>query len=129
MVAVEQYTQQVTIQGRVLRPRTLLAEYAIVKAGDTVGWTGFRDVVQVDGREVADRRGRLETLFAGPAGGEGELKRIADESARQLPARMTELYDGPITSGTRAPMTGRAVGRATYSDYKRFETAVKLVIK
>jgi hypothetical protein len=97
VVAVEKYTQQVTVDEKTLRPRSLLSEYAIVKADDKVGWTGFRDVVEVDGRQVTDRRDRLERLFTGPAGGEGELRRIANESAR---------YNvGPIARNLNVPTT------------------------
>jgi VWFA-related protein len=45
-----------------------------------------------------------------------------------MPVKMTEVYEGPIPLGTRAPVRGRAVGQASYSDFKRFETSVKIVV-
>jgi hypothetical protein len=45
-----------------------------------------------------------------------------------MPVKMTEVYEGPIPRGTRAPVRGRAVGQASYSDFKRFETSVKIVV-
>jgi hypothetical protein len=114
VVAVEKYMQQVTIDGRPLRPRNLLSEYAIVKVDDRVGWAGFRDVVKVDGTDVSDRRDRLERLFTGPASDGSELKRIADESAR---------YNvGPISRNLNTPTTAlhflhpERISRFTFKD-------------
>ena len=45
-----------------------------------------------------------------------------------MPAKMTEVYEGPIPRGTQAPVRGRTVGEASYSDFKRFETSVKIVV-
>ena len=45
-----------------------------------------------------------------------------------LPARMSEVYEGPIPRGTKTPVAGRTVGTAQYSDFKRFETSVKIVL-
>jgi len=38
------------------------------------------------------------------------------------------LYEGPIPLGTRAPVRGRTVAEASYSNFKRFETSVKIVV-
>lgn len=97
VVGVEKYTQNVTIEDKNLRPRSLLAEFAIVKAAGAGGWTGYRDVVEVDGREVTDRRDRLVSLLTGPPGREAELRRIADESAR--------FNVGPIIRNFNVPTT------------------------
>jgi len=45
-----------------------------------------------------------------------------------MPVKMTELYEGPIPLGTRAPVRGRTVAEASYSNFKRFETSVKIVV-
>jgi hypothetical protein len=46
-------------------------------------WSGFRDVHEVDGKPVADRRDRLERLFSLPAKSAiPDARRINDESAR-----------------------------------------------
>ena len=97
IVGVEKYTQNVTIEEKNLRPRNLLAEFAIVRAGASGGWTGYRDVVEVDGREVSDRRDRLMSVVAAPGGREPELRRIADESTR--------FNVGPIIRNFNVPTT------------------------
>jgi len=81
-----------------VRPRTLVSEFAIVKAAGRVGWSGFRDVVEVDGKPVADRRDRLMSLLTGPAGGESELRRIADESARYNVGPVIRNFNVPTTA-------------------------------
>jgi hypothetical protein len=96
LVAVEKYTQSVTTaQGTAMRPRHLVAEFAIVKADG--GWVGFRDVVQVNNQKVTERRDRLLTLFASSAVGTSEIARIANESAR---------YNlGPVQTNLNVPTT------------------------
>jgi hypothetical protein len=77
------------------RPRQLVAEFAIVKAPG--GWTGFRDVVQINGQEVSDRRDRLLKLFTESTATESEVTRIANESAR---------YNiGPVATNLNLPTT------------------------
>jgi hypothetical protein len=273
IVGVEKYTQQITVNERDARPRSLVSDFAIVKVGDRAGWTGYRDVIEVNGQSVTDRQDRLLGLLTGPRGGEDELRRVADESARYnvgpvirnfnvptsalfffqpslvarftfrrtgektidgvrawvldfkethtptlivkrdgsnvpcegtvwvvpgdgavlrtrlrlrkfadsshmeeyrysrqgatdtkgtvsgaasfntseisqspssvdievsyrrepatgllLPGSMTEIYEGQISSGTRVPVVGRMTGRASYSNYRRFDTAVRIVL-
>lgn len=43
-----------------------------------------------------------------------------------LPATMVEVYHGPIVLKAR-PVAGRATTQATYSDFKQFNTAIKIV--
>ena len=75
-----------------------MSEFAIVKAAGRVGWSGFRDVVEVDGKPVSDRRDRLLSLLTGPAGGEAELRRIADESARYNVGPVIRNFNVPTTA-------------------------------
>ena len=98
IVGVEKYTQRVTVEERPVRPRMLVSEFAIVKAAGRVGWSGFRDVVEVDGKPVSDRRDRLLSLLTGPAGGEAELRRIADESARYNVGPVIRNFNVPTTA-------------------------------
>lgn len=98
IVGVEKYTQRVTVEERFVRPRSLVSEFAIVKAAGRVGWSGFRDVVEVDGKAVSDRRDRLLSLLTGPAGGEAELRRIADESARYNVGPVIRNFNVPTTA-------------------------------
>lgn len=97
-VGVEDYTQQVWVEGRYGRPRSLVAEFAIVKAAGRSGWAGFRDVVEVDGQDVSDRRDRLLNLLTGPAGGESELRRLSDESARYNVGPVIRNFNVPTTA-------------------------------
>ena len=84
IVAVEKYTQTAVIEGAPdpSRPRSLVAEFALVKAAGNAGWVGFRDVVEVDGTALRDRRDRLVSLFTNTTGDASEVTRIANESAR-----------------------------------------------
>jgi hypothetical protein len=97
VVATEKYTQSVTISGSTAfpRPRDLEAEFAIVRAGS--GWTGFRDVVRVDGKPVHDRRDRLVSLLTDSSANVSEVIRIANESAR--------FNVGPISRNFNVPTT------------------------
>ena len=45
-----------------------------------------------------------------------------------LPEKMTEMYAGPIPQRARPPVQGTATTRATYSDFKQFDTGVKINI-
>lgn len=85
VVAIEEYTQSVMFEGSAVPtpPRRLVAEFAIVKANDGSGWAGFRDVVEVNGTPVSDRRDRLMSLFTANATADAtDLQRIARESSR-----------------------------------------------
>jgi hypothetical protein len=81
-VASERYDQRVEQLGEMLRPRRLRSEFAIVRSNDLVGWTGYRDVVEVDGKQLADRRDRLQTLLTGSEDPSAEIEKITTESAR-----------------------------------------------
>jgi hypothetical protein len=97
-VAVEKYTQNVTYEGRSpFRPRRLVAEFAIVKATGSIGWIGFRDVVEVNGEKIGDRRDRLERLLMNPAGDGSEVIKISNESSR--------FNVGPISRNFNVPTT------------------------
>lgn len=98
VVAVEKYTQSVTLDGRAApsKPRQLVAEFAIVKAAGGA-WTGFRDVVEVDGQKIANRRDRLVSLLTDTSTDSSEVTRIANESAR--------FNIGPISRNFNVPTT------------------------
>ena len=83
IVGVEDYTQRYSpaAPGEP-SARHLVSEFALVKTSDATGWAGWRDVVEVDGTPVTDRRDRLQTLFRASTSDAAEARRIADESAR-----------------------------------------------
>ncbi len=95
IVAVERYTQRAFAAGLTISPRSLVAEFAVVKAPADEGWTGYRDVVEVDGRPIPDRAGRLLKLFAGPSPSADLLRRIDRENAR--------FNVGPISRNINVP--------------------------
>jgi hypothetical protein len=94
IVGTEKYSQLVTLEGTPpLPPKRLVAEFAIVRAGN--GWTGFRDVVEVGGNKVPDRKDRLERMLTEMTGSEADLIKIASENAR---------YNvGPISRNINTP--------------------------
>lgn len=101
IVAVEKYTQTVMFEGAPAptRPRRLVAEFAIVKTSDGSGWVGFRDVVEVDGQELSDRRNRLVSLFTSKASTDvNEVTRIANESARFNAGPVSRNFNVPTTA-------------------------------
>ncbi|HMF60589.1 MAG TPA: hypothetical protein VK595_09460, partial [Vicinamibacterales bacterium] len=83
IIAVEHYQQQYRDAplGEASN-RSLVAELALVKTSDTIGWVGFRDVVAVNGKPIRDRQDRLQELFRAGTPDVAEARRIADESAR-----------------------------------------------
>jgi len=99
IVAVEKYTQTVMFEGAPApaQPRRLVAEFAIVKTSS--GWVGFRDVVEVDGKPLSDRRDRLVSLFTSTANTDAnEVTRIANESARFNAGPVSRNFNVPTTA-------------------------------
>jgi hypothetical protein len=75
--------------------RTIVSDVLWVPTGDAIVWAFFRDVVSVDGAPVADRLGRLETLFATGI----------TPAARQHAARLLEEGAGYNLGGRRTVNT------------------------
>ena len=64
LVGVERYEQRYQNAPAGERAdRKMLAEFALFKTNDTTGWVGFRDVIEVDGKPIPDRRDRLQSLL------------------------------------------------------------------
>ena len=105
IVAVEKYTQSVVVEGRLpIKPRKLTAEFAIVKVPGG-GWTGYRDVFEVDGQRLPDRADRLATLARTSADG-AQFSKIAEESAR--------FNIGPISRNFNVPTAALFFFQARY---------------
>jgi hypothetical protein len=83
VVLEENYVQEVSqINGSFGDKRVLRSDFLLSKAGD-LGWVAFRDVFEVDGKEVRDRNDRLVQLFVKPTSDSKELlNKIVAESAR-----------------------------------------------
>ncbi len=98
VVSVEKYTQIIGVEGieKPTKPRQLVAEFALVKTADGA-WVGFRDVVEVDGKSITDRRDRLVSLMTNASADSSEVTRIANESAR--------FNIGPVIRNFNVPTT------------------------
>ena len=60
--------------------RRLVSEFALVANRSTSGgWLGYRDVIEMNGKPVADGRDRLQALFRSDIPDLQEARRIADE--------------------------------------------------
>jgi hypothetical protein len=93
VVATEHYSQEIETEARVgsttgsasiaRTRRDLTSEFLLIRIGGPLEWRPFRDVFEVDGRAVRERRDRLVTLFQTSSGnGYEQAARIAQESAR-----------------------------------------------
>jgi len=66
VMAHERYHQQWLDNGTALkRERTVLSDYVLLQLADE-DWVAVRDVYEVDGEVVADRRARLRAIFSEP---------------------------------------------------------------
>jgi hypothetical protein len=92
-VGHETYTQQ--LPGGT---RRLVSEFAIVKAGAGENWVGYRDVIEVDGKPVADRQDRLQRLFSAVSVTPAQLKQVDDESARYNVGPISRNFNVPTTA-------------------------------
>ena len=91
-VAVERYQQSSGSIERVL----LESEFGIVRVPNHPQWLGFRDVMKVNGRVLADRDQRLGALFEHPtASAMQQARRIALESARFNVGRVRRTINNP----------------------------------
>lgn len=94
MVAEERQRQSIVrADGRVRQTRTLRSDFLLIKTGSQ--WAQvFRDVIEVDGKAVSDRAGRLRKLFL-------DNPRTAVEQARASLTRSVDDRPGAmrVTSG------------------------------
>jgi len=98
VVASEKYSQTVWVDGADMgRPRELKAEFAIVRVAGGA-WTGYRDVIEFEGKPVQDRKDRLVSLLTNTEGDASELIRIANESARFNVGPISRNFNTPTTA-------------------------------
>jgi hypothetical protein len=99
VVCTERYTQATarSVDDR-HDTRTLISDFAIVKADTIQGWLGFRDVLEVDGRAVADRNDRLAHVLMASEGRYDEAERLSNESARYNVGTITRNFNVPTTT-------------------------------
>jgi hypothetical protein len=88
--------EQFVTTGRVTR-QNLLANYLVVRAETGLGWVPLRDVIEVNGRAVHDRPGRLADLLAGAGPADiARAQRIMDEGARHDLGELTRTLNIPV---------------------------------
>jgi VWFA-related protein len=115
LVAVEHYSQAVTrLVSRTTATRRgsmmdvsrdpgprrrLVSEFALMpNAAASGGWLGYRDVIEVDGKPVPDRGGRLQALFRAETPNLEAARRIADEGARYNIGSVSRNFNVPTTT-------------------------------
>jgi len=98
VIGTERYVQWMQ-NDDFLRPvsQVLVSEFALVRVkGD---WLGLRDVYEVEGKPVADRKDRLLTLLRQPTEAAIEQgRRICDESARYNLGAIQRNFNVPTTA-------------------------------
>jgi hypothetical protein len=98
VVCSERYTQEARASAAAGNTRQLVSDFAIVRADAIHGWLGFRDVLEVDGRVVADREDRLARVLMASEGRYDEAKQISDESARYNIGSIQRNFNVPTTT-------------------------------
>jgi VWFA-related protein len=109
LVAVEDYSQSANgillatgrgaMELQAPRRRRLISEFALVpNAATSGGWLGYRDVIEVDGKPVADRSDRLQGIFRSDTPDLLEARRIADEGARYNIGPVSRNFNVPTTA-------------------------------
>ncbi|MDQ3069382.1 MAG: hypothetical protein M3R55_06600 [Acidobacteriota bacterium] len=124
IVAEEHYTQTVT--STLFRPhsetrsRVLRSDYVLVKPSDEGPWLGYRDVFEVDGKEVRERSARLMQILETTAPDSlARAERMALEGARFNlgPERTVNTPTMPmelLASRHKARIRLRATGRTDH---------------
>ena len=94
VVALEKYTQFLDESGR---PQRLTADFALVKTG-AGRWLGYRDVIEVNGEPVPDRRNRLLALLKTSSNPLDDAARLTAESARFNVGPVMRNFNVPTTA-------------------------------
>ena len=98
-VGVEKYSQSVNFPDLpMVPPRKLVAEFAIIKVPSDMGWIGFRDVVEVDGKGVSDRRDRLMSILTDMSADSSQATQLANESARYNVGPISRNFNTPTST-------------------------------
>jgi hypothetical protein len=98
VVCTERYQQHASGSGNRESRRTLVSDFALVHADAIHGWLGFRDVLEVDGRKVADHDDRLARVLMASQGRFDEARRLSDESARYNIGALERNFNVPTTT-------------------------------
>ena len=83
VVSEENYLQQIQTRFAAFGTQRTLRSDLLLSKTTELGWVGFRDVFEVDGKPVRDRSDRLVQLFLSPtAESRDQVRRVVEESAR-----------------------------------------------
>lgn len=119
VVAEERYIQVLlpqTLQSRWItdvRHRELKSDFLLVKVPGDAWWLPFRDVFEIDGKEVRDRQDRLTKLFLDPPA-------TAVEQASQIVAESARYNIGRVDRNINVPVFALAVLRPINQPRFRF---------
>ena len=97
VVATERYEQEAGGNRDAPARREIVSEFAIAMIEDS-GWQGFRDVVEVDGKPLADRADRLVRALTSNRGSALAARQLSDESARFNIGRTFRNFNVPTTA-------------------------------
>jgi len=107
--------------------RDLVAELALVKTSDTIGWVGFRDVVSVDGKPIQDRQDRLMALFRS---GTPDFAESPPHRGRKRPLQLrAHAASHRRSRDSVAAIAASVTATATYGDFKRFGVSTSTTFK
>ncbi len=99
VVATEHYQQTLSTPVQTaVQERSIVADFAIVRAEAYRVWLGFRDVYEVDGYRIPDRADRLVDVLTRGQGTFEEARRINDESARYNIGSIERNFNVPTTA-------------------------------
>ena len=77
----------------------LVSEFLLTRLDGDGQWVGFRDIVEVNGRELENRGNRLAALFTdGRASAMAQVRRITEESARYNLGATRRTFNVPTYS-------------------------------
>jgi hypothetical protein len=115
VVALEHYFNDRPQRGRDGQPPVRIeAEYAIVVVPGSTNIQGYRDVISVDGKAVAERAGRFKALFEKPTDDVmATIRRINYESRR--------FYNSPLAYAFYNPATCLDLLSPAYADRQTFD--------
>jgi VWFA-related protein len=94
VVGLENYAQYLD---EATRPHRLTAEFALVKTG-SARWLGYRDVIEVNGEQVPNRRDRLLKILQTSSNPLEEAARLTAENARFNVGPVTRNFNVPTTA-------------------------------
>ena len=100
-----------------VQPRTqsgrLVSEFALVRNETAIGgWLAFRDVVEVNGKPVPDRKDRLQRVLSGSVPDLEVARQITNDNARYNIGGSVRTYNVP--TATLFFFTPRNIGRFTF---------------